>query len=53
LTTVVVLNEIPSNIWEVFLTGATSKLGRAITLYLCKNTVVVRLPSLISLHAPP
>jgi hypothetical protein len=35
----------PSNVKEVFLTGATSKLGRAIALYLCrkKTSVLVRL----------
>jgi NADP-dependent 3-hydroxy acid dehydrogenase YdfG len=49
----VILNEIPSNIREVFLTGATSNLGRAIVMYLCRNNATVRLPSSISLRAPP
>ncbi|KAH9298094.1 hypothetical protein KI387_029776, partial [Taxus chinensis] len=41
LTAAVILNEIHPNVKEVFLTGATSKLGRAIALYLCKNQVRV------------
>ncbi|KAK6127014.1 hypothetical protein DH2020_039242 [Rehmannia glutinosa] len=41
LTAAVILNEIPKDIREVFLTGATSKLGRAIALYLCRNKVRV------------
>ncbi|XP_062229434.1 very-long-chain aldehyde decarbonylase GL1-3-like [Phragmites australis] len=41
LTAAVILNEIPSNVKEVFLTGATSKLGRAITLYLCRKKIRV------------
>ncbi|KAL0785024.1 hypothetical protein Bca101_001269 [Brassica carinata] len=36
LTAAVILNEIPKDVKEVFLTGATSKLGRAIALYLCR-----------------
>jgi hypothetical protein len=39
LTAAVILNEIPQGTTEVFLTGATSKLGRAIALYLCKKRV--------------
>jgi hypothetical protein len=45
--------EIPSNVREVFLTGATSKLGRAIALYLCRKKIRVlvsatrNLPSII------
>jgi nucleoside-diphosphate-sugar epimerase len=53
LTTEVILNEIPRNIREVFLTGATSKLGRAIALYLCRNNAAVRLLPSISLRVPP
>ncbi|CAI9765754.1 unnamed protein product [Fraxinus pennsylvanica] len=34
LTAAAILNEIPEDVTEVFLTGATSKLGRAIALYL-------------------
>ncbi|KAL5212803.1 hypothetical protein ABZP36_023650 [Zizania latifolia] len=37
LTAAVILNEIPCNAKDVFLTGATSKLGRAIALYLCRK----------------
>ncbi|KAL9683313.1 hypothetical protein QQ045_015133 [Rhodiola kirilowii] len=41
LTAAVILNEIPTDVKEVFLTGATSKLGRAIALYLCRRQVRV------------
>ncbi|KAE8691335.1 Protein ECERIFERUM 3 [Hibiscus syriacus] len=41
LTAAVIVNEIPKDVKEVFLTGATSKLGRAIALYLCRNRVRV------------
>ncbi|RWW60351.1 hypothetical protein BHE74_00032662 [Ensete ventricosum] len=41
LTAAVILNEIPRDVKEVFLTGATSKLGRAIALYLCKKNIRV------------
>ncbi|XP_019453866.1 PREDICTED: protein ECERIFERUM 3-like isoform X2 [Lupinus angustifolius] len=41
LTAAVILNEIPQDVEEVFLTGATSKLGRAIALYLCQKKVRV------------
>ncbi|KAL5842224.1 hypothetical protein ACOSQ3_012827 [Xanthoceras sorbifolium] len=41
LTAAVILNEIPKDVKEVFLTGATSKLGRAIALYLCQRKVRV------------
>ncbi|KAF8407305.1 hypothetical protein HHK36_006432 [Tetracentron sinense] len=41
LTAAVILNEIPRDVKEVFLTGATSKLGRAIALYLCRRKVQV------------
>ncbi|XP_010443488.1 PREDICTED: protein ECERIFERUM 3 [Camelina sativa] len=41
LTAAVILNEIPKDVKEVFLTGATSKLGRAIALYLCRRGVRV------------
>lgn len=49
LTAAVILNEIPKDVKEVFLTGATSKLGRAIALYLCRRKVRV-LVSLSFLH---
>ncbi|KAI4294998.1 hypothetical protein MLD38_040726 [Melastoma candidum] len=41
LTAAVILNDIPSDVTEVFLTGATSKLGRAIALYLSRKKVRV------------
>ncbi|KAI3763250.1 hypothetical protein L1987_53704 [Smallanthus sonchifolius] len=41
LTAAVILNEIPQDVKEVFLTGATSKLGRAIALYLARRGVRV------------
>ncbi|XP_074587234.1 very-long-chain aldehyde decarbonylase GL1-2-like [Curcuma longa] len=41
LTAAVILNEIPRNVKEVVLTGATSKLGRAIALYLCRKNIRV------------
>lgn len=42
LTAAVILNEIPEDVTsEVFLSGATSKLGRAIALYLCRKGVRV------------
>ena len=41
LTAAVILNELPQGVKEVFLTGATSKLGRAIALYLCQRKVRV------------
>ena len=41
LTAAVILTEVPSNVREVFLTGATSKLGRAIALYLCRKKIRV------------
>uniref|UniRef100_A0A1J3JD27 Protein ECERIFERUM 3 n=1 Tax=Noccaea caerulescens TaxID=107243 RepID=A0A1J3JD27_NOCCA len=41
LTAAVILHEIPKDVKEVFLTGATSKLGRAIALHLCRRGVRV------------
>ncbi|XP_019169492.1 PREDICTED: protein ECERIFERUM 3-like [Ipomoea nil] len=41
LTAAVILNGIPRDVDEVFLTGATSKLGRAIALYLARRQVRV------------
>ncbi|CAI9113816.1 OLC1v1014497C1 [Oldenlandia corymbosa var. corymbosa] len=41
LTSAVILHEIPQDVDEVFLTGATSKLGRAIALYLARRGVRV------------
>ncbi|KAH9330263.1 hypothetical protein KI387_002371, partial [Taxus chinensis] len=37
LTAAVIIKEIKPDVKEVFLTGATSKLGRAIALYLCRS----------------
>ncbi|KAK9697486.1 hypothetical protein RND81_08G040600 [Saponaria officinalis] len=41
LTAAVILHQIPKDVDEVFVTGATSKLGRAIALYLCRKQVRV------------
>ncbi|XP_009766364.1 very-long-chain aldehyde decarbonylase CER3-like [Nicotiana sylvestris] len=41
LTAAVILKEIPENVTEAFLSGATSKLGRVIALYLCRRQVRV------------
>ena len=41
LTAAVTLNEIKEDVQEVILTGATSKLGRAIALYLCRRKIRV------------
>ncbi|XP_043711159.1 very-long-chain aldehyde decarbonylase CER3 [Telopea speciosissima] len=46
LTAAVILNEIKEDIKEVFLNGATSKLGRAIALYLCRRRVRVMMLTL-------
>ncbi|KAJ6849727.1 protein ECERIFERUM 3-like [Iris pallida] len=46
LTAAVILNEIPANVKEVFMTGATSKLGRAIALYLCRKKIRVMMLTL-------
>ncbi|KAI3929737.1 hypothetical protein MKX01_025905 [Papaver californicum] len=46
LTAAVILNEIKSDVKEVFLTGATSKLGRAIALYLCRKRVRIMMLTL-------
>ncbi|CAH2069594.1 unnamed protein product [Thlaspi arvense] len=60
LTAAVILYEIPKDVKEVFLTGATSKLGRAIALYLCRRGVRVLMLTLsierfqkIQKEAPP
>ena len=46
LTAAVILNEIPEGTAEVFMTGATSKLGRAIALYLCRKKIRVMMMTL-------
>ncbi|KAM3214663.1 hypothetical protein ACQJBY_066913 [Aegilops geniculata] len=48
LTAAVILHEIPGSVQEVFLTGATSKLGRAIALYLCRKKIRVLMLTLSS-----
>jgi hypothetical protein len=48
LTAAVILNEVPSNVKEVFLTGATSKLGRAIALYLCRKKIRILVRLLVA-----
>ncbi|XP_028773645.1 very-long-chain aldehyde decarbonylase GL1-1-like, partial [Neltuma alba] len=60
LTAAVILNEIPKEVEEVFLTGATSKLGRVIALYLCRRKIRVLMLTLsadrfqkIQKEAPP
>ena len=41
LTAAAILQKIPHDVTEIFLTGATSKLGRAIALYLSAKGVKV------------
>lgn len=41
LTAAVILNGLPKDVTEIFLTGATSKLGRAVSLYLAQRGVRV------------
>jgi len=43
LTAAAVLRKIPSDVKEVFVTGSTSKLGRAISLYLAERGVKVKM----------
>ena len=43
LTAAAVLQKIPSGVKEVFVTGSTSKLGRAISLYLAERGVEVKM----------
>ncbi|KAH9616014.1 hypothetical protein KSS87_013954 [Heliosperma pusillum] len=50
LTAAVIVNKIPEDVKEVFLTGATSKLGRAIALYLCRKKVRVLVSNIHCLH---
>lgn len=46
LTTAVILQELPKDVSEVFLSGATSKIGKAIALYLCRKQVRVMMLTL-------
>ncbi len=41
LTVAVILNTIGTDVKEIFLTGATSKIGRAVAIYLCRQGVRV------------
>ncbi|KAH7331871.1 hypothetical protein KP509_20G054600 [Ceratopteris richardii] len=41
LTTAALLHELADDVKEVFLTGSTSKIGKAIALYLCRKRVKV------------
>jgi hypothetical protein len=41
LTAAIILNTLPNNLKEVFLTGGTSNLGQAIAIYLCRKGVRV------------
>lgn len=41
LTAGVILNGLPADVHEIFLTGATSKLGRAVSIYLATHGVRV------------
>lgn len=52
LTAAVVINGIPKDATEVFLTGATSKLGRAIALYLCRRRIRVLVTLSLLLFGP-
>lgn len=53
LTAAVILNEIPRDVSEVFLTGATSKLGRAIALYLARKRVRVMVSAMSHTYIHP
>lgn len=52
LTAAVIVKEIPQDVKEVFLTGATSKLGRAIALYLCRRNIRVLVSFFSSANLP-
>lgn len=41
LTAAVIIKTLPEDVTEVFMNGATSKLGRAIALYLCSRGIRV------------
>jgi hypothetical protein len=41
LTAAIILNTLPNDLKEVFLTGATSNLSQAIAIYLCRKGVRV------------
>jgi hypothetical protein len=48
LTAAVIIKTLPPDVKEVFMNGATSKLGRAIALYLCRLGIRV----LVTFHCP-
>jgi len=52
LTAAVILNELPQDVKEIFITGATSKLGRAISLHLCQRGVRVLVSSIFPAVKP-
>lgn len=47
LTAAVIIKTLPTDVKEVFMNGATSKLGRAIALYLCSRGIRVLVSSLL------
>jgi hypothetical protein len=47
LTAAVIIKTLPADVKEVFMNGATSKLGRAIALYLCSRGIRVLVSSLL------
>lgn len=49
LTAAVILDALPKNVKEIFLTGATSKLGRAIAIYLCRRGVRVMVSLIVTI----
>ncbi len=53
LTAAVIIKQLPTNVKEVFMTGSTSKLGRAIALYLCRRGVRVLVSFLSKLLLNP
>ncbi len=53
LTVAVILNTIGTDVKQIFLTGATSKIGRAVAIYLCRQGVRVMVSETYSAHKPP
>jgi hypothetical protein len=52
LTAAVIIKQLPVDLKEVFMTGATSKLGRAIALYLCQRGVRVLVGLFFAMNYP-
>jgi len=52
LTAAVIIKQLPVDVKEVFMTGATSKLGRAIALYLCQRGVRVLVGLFFAMNYP-